>query len=153
MPFVAWLKRALAGAVALVLFAMMLLTVVDVVGRYVLHRPVAGSFELMQFMLAVLVFTALPLVTVDRAHITVSLFESTGGWPGRALRLFVLALSAMALALIAGRMWKQGDLLRETQAITGYLFWPIAPIAYFASALSALALVLLLAEGSGWKRR
>ncbi len=40
-----------------------------------------------------------------------------------------------------------GDRLHQTQAITGYLEWPVAPIAYFMSilaGLSALLIVMLL---------
>ncbi|HUG79203.1 MAG TPA: TRAP transporter small permease [Burkholderiales bacterium] len=151
---VAWLTRGLAAVAALVLFAMMGLTVVDVFGRYVLHRPVAGSFEVMQFLLAILVFTALPIVSHEREHITVALAE---GWLRgrlrRAQELFVLALSAAALAVIASRMWQQGDVLRETQAITGFLLWPIAPIAYFAAVLSGVALALVLVRLGASLRR
>ena len=45
---VLWVRRGLAGVVALGLFAMMVLTVVDVTGRYLFSRPVPGSFEVIR---------------------------------------------------------------------------------------------------------
>jgi hypothetical protein len=39
---------------------------------------------------------------------------------------------------MAYRMWIQADLMREGQHITGALQWPIAPVVYAASVLSAL---------------
>lgn len=141
---VEWVKRGLAAVVALVLFAMMALTVVDVTGRYLFSRPVPGGFEIMQFLLAIVVFAALPLVTHDCGHITVSLFDTffRGAWR-RVQELFVLIMSAIALAIVTLRMWDQGDVLAETEAITGFLLWPIAPIAYAMSLLSGVALMLL----------
>ena len=69
-------RRSLGWMVAAALAFMMVLTVVDVTGRFVFNRPIPGSFEVMEFCLAIVVFSALPLVTWDRRHITVSLFDS-----------------------------------------------------------------------------
>ena len=40
-----WLERALGVIAGSVLFAMMMLTAVDVVGRYVFNHPVTGAFR------------------------------------------------------------------------------------------------------------
>ena len=68
-------RHALGVIAASVLFFMMMLTVFDVAGRFFLAKPIPGSFELMEFGLAIVIFSALPLVTWDRGHITVSLLE------------------------------------------------------------------------------
>ena len=140
-----WLKRALASVSAIFLFVMMVLTVVDVGGRYLVNRPLPGSFEIMQFLLALLVFSALPIVTHDRGHITVSLFDGFFRGGMRRLQQFVIFLvSAIALAIITQRMWQQGNILDETGAITGFLLWPIAPVAYAMSVLGGIACFLML---------
>ncbi len=61
---------------ALALGAMMLLIVADVTLRYLFNLPIYGSVELTRYMLAVVVFGGLGLVTLDRGHIEVTLFES-----------------------------------------------------------------------------
>ncbi|MDW8469595.1 MAG: TRAP transporter small permease subunit [Burkholderiales bacterium] len=51
------------------LFAMMALTCVDVVGRYLLTRPVPGALEIIEILVAATVFLALPLVTLREEHV------------------------------------------------------------------------------------
>ena len=138
-------RRLLGWMVALVLAFMMALTVVDVTGRFVFNRPIPGSFEVMEFCLAIVVFSALPLVTWDRRHITVSLFDSLFRGSGDRLRQGVIQLaSLLGMGIVCWRMWDQGNRLHATQAITGYLEWPVAPIAYFMSVLAGLASLLVV---------
>ena len=60
---------ALLGVVAsAILLAMMLLTVTDVVARYVFSRPLRGAFEITELMLLVLIFAGLPLVSFADEH-------------------------------------------------------------------------------------
>ena len=60
---------------AVLLAIMMLLTCADVFMRYVLLRPILGSNEMTEFLLAGVVFAGLALVTGRRQHIVVTLFE------------------------------------------------------------------------------
>ena len=54
---------ALLGVVAsAILFAMMALTVVDVVARYVFSRPLRGAFEITELLLLALIFAGLAAV-------------------------------------------------------------------------------------------
>lgn len=141
----ALIRRALSAVMAALIFAMMGLTTVDVGARYLFAAPLPGGFEIMQFMMALLIFSALPLVTWNDGHIVVSIFE--GWFRGRIRyvhRTFVLMVSAGAVGLISWRMWRQGDVLAEGQQITGFLEWPIAPLAYVMSGLGAVTLVILL---------
>lgn len=131
--------------VSVVMFAMMALTTADVAGRALLNTPIKGSFEIVTFLLAILIFASLPLITWDEKHITVNLFER---WiKGRAQRVLDVVLSATStfvVALITERMWIQGRLMAEGQHITGFLEWPIAPIAYTMAVFSGLTTLILL---------
>lgn len=139
------IRHALGIICAMVLFFMMLLTVIDVAGRYLLSKPLPGSFEIMEFGLAIVVFSALPLVTWDRGHITVSLLEKfLHGALARLQRLFILGGSASIMGIVSWRLWIQGDRLVASSSITGFLEWPIAPISYAMSAFSGLSFVILL---------
>jgi len=140
-----WLLGALTALVAITMFAMMMLTTIDVGGRALINKPIKGSDELVSFMLAILVFASLPLVTWDEKHISVNLFDR---WIPAAVRrpLVVLlsAVSAVVMIGVAWRMWIQGRLMWEGQHITGALEWPIAPIAFVMSALSAVTAAMLI---------
>ncbi|MDO5369539.1 TRAP transporter small permease subunit, partial [Paracoccus sp. (in: a-proteobacteria)] len=65
--------RLLAAAGAGLTLLMVVVTCIDVVGRYLFNRPFGGAFEITQMSLAALVFVALPLTTRARAHVEVDL--------------------------------------------------------------------------------
>ena len=58
-----------------VLAALMLMTFTDVTLRYVFSNPILGSNEITQFLLAAAVFSGLAIVSGERSHIVVTLFE------------------------------------------------------------------------------
>lgn len=144
-PMAAWLWRILSSVSAMTLFAMMLLVVLDVAGRYLFNAPIAGSFEITEFLLALLVFAALPVVTREDTHVSVSVVEAL--LRGRAAfvqRLFVLSFGAVALGIITWRLWLGGDKLAAGRQVTGYLELPRAPIAWVASVLAGFACITVL---------
>ena len=77
-----WKRRAdalLGVAASAILLAMMLLTVVDVVARYVFSRPVRGAFEITELMLVVLIFAGLPLVSFSDEHAVMDFIDRVLG--------------------------------------------------------------------------
>jgi TRAP-type C4-dicarboxylate transport system permease small subunit len=140
------LDRVLAALVAATMFAMMAVVFVDVVGRDVFNAPLPGGFEIVEFLMPLAIFTALPLVTRDRQHITASLFEQwIRGRFKRALDQIILVFNVVVLGFVAWRMWVQGGQLAAADKISGFLEWPFAPIAYAIAVLAGLtALVQLL---------
>jgi TRAP-type C4-dicarboxylate transport system permease small subunit len=60
---------------ALALLVMMGLTFVDVNLRYWLGQPILGSNEMTEYLLGTVVFAGLVIVTGERSHIVVTLFE------------------------------------------------------------------------------
>ena len=73
----------LGGAASAILLGMMLLTVVDVVGRYVFNRPVRGAFEVTELMLVVLIFAGLPLVSYGDEHAVMDFVDRLLGPAGQ----------------------------------------------------------------------
>lgn len=69
------LFRVLGWLSALPVALIVVLTFADVLGRYVFSSPVRGSLEMIEFAMALVIFTALPLVTRQREHVTVSLID------------------------------------------------------------------------------
>ena len=53
-----WLRLdfALKIIMAVFLFVMMVLTAADVIGRYVFNAPISGAFEIVQYLMALVVF-------------------------------------------------------------------------------------------------
>ena len=104
-PDQGWTRHAeavLGVAASAILFAMMLLTFVDVVARYVFSRPVRGAFEVTELMLVVLIFAGLPLVSYADEHVTMDFIDRLLGPAGRArLQRAVHVACAAIMALLA----------------------------------------------------
>ena len=142
-----WLVRAFSAVVAVMMFAMMALTFTDVVARYVFNAPIGAAFEIIEFLMGLLIFSALPLITLDRAHITVSLLDGLFRRSRRirwAQQLFVLVFSTGAVGFITSRLWAQAETMREIQEPGEYLDIEIAPLVYVLAGLSLIAFVILL---------
>ncbi|MGD9942146.1 MAG: TRAP transporter small permease [Burkholderiaceae bacterium] len=141
-PLFRFTQYALSGVVAVITFAMMLITFVDVFARYLFNAPLRGAYEVIGFMLAIVVFSALPLVTWSREHITVEIFEQLGSAAMRRIQgRVVSACCGLLLAVMAWRLWVHAGLLEQGPQVTGFLELPYAPIAYFMGGMSALACV------------
>jgi TRAP-type C4-dicarboxylate transport system permease small subunit len=129
--------------IAVVAFGMMALIFVDVFMRYLFNAPLAGAFEIAQFLLALLVFLSLPIVVWAEENISVALF--TGWFQGRAahmLKAAVMAVNIAGLCLLAALIFRQYGSLQRSQQVTGYLEWPIHSLALVMVALVTLAILI-----------
>ena len=138
------LDKCLMAIIAVVMFAMMTVTFVDVTGRYVFNAPIPGGFEIIQFLLPMAMFGALPVITRAEEHIVISILEgvlnSGGAW---FQRFFVLIGCCVVNAGITYLMWLQGVELAEAEQVSGFLEWSFAPPAYVISGLSAITVVII----------
>ncbi|MBV1694793.1 MAG: TRAP transporter small permease [Hyphomicrobiales bacterium] len=142
------LQRVLGIAAAVLLFALMMLTCVDVVGRYFLNRPVLGAFELTEMALALLIFIGLPLVTLRQEHISVDLFDAiTPRWLLRVQHVVAHAIGAVATGYLAWRLWLRatgmlasGETTAQLKMALGYLCAAMAVL----TALTALAFFIVM---------
>lgn len=140
------LERLLEGACALLLLSLMLVTCVDVVGRYFFNRPLGGAFELTELMLGALVFAGLPLVSARGEHVEVDLLVSTMGAGFRGVVTRVAGVFSAAVLLVFA--WRLVDLWQTmledgTRSVSlGIPYAPLALIGAFACLLSAVGMVL-----------
>jgi TRAP-type C4-dicarboxylate transport system permease small subunit len=138
------IEAALGLGTACVLFSMMVLTCVDVVGRYFFNSPVQGGLELTEMMLAATIFSAMPLVTLREEHVVIDLLDSfMPDWLLRVQHIAACLVGAFALSVLTWRLWVRGEQLQtgETTAVLGI---PVAPYAYGMSALMAFNIAILL---------
>ncbi|MDO4723935.1 MAG: TRAP transporter small permease [Comamonadaceae bacterium] len=139
---VEWL---LDGVCVAALALLSCITTVDVVGRYVFNAPLQGAYESSELLLAVLVFSALPRVTWHRQHLMVSMIDGLLGRMGLRIQQIVVALvSALVLGALAYFLWLHAMQLASYGDMSNALQLPIAPFAYAASCLTALAALAAL---------
>jgi len=85
---------------------MMLLTVADVVLRAVSNRPIRGTFEIIELLLACTFFLALPAVFLRDEHLLVDVIDPLAPrWVPR-LRRFAEIIAIPVLATMAWEGWK-----------------------------------------------
>ena len=137
---------ALLGVVAsAILLAMMLLTVVDVVARYVFSRPLRGAFEITELMLLVLIFAGLPLVSFADEHAVMDFIDRLlgprgQGWLERAVQL----VNAGFMFLLTWLVWRKADRIWAYRDATDVLRIVYGPFVYFMAVTLALAGVIHL---------
>jgi TRAP-type C4-dicarboxylate transport system permease small subunit len=137
----------LGGVAGALLVLMMMVTVVDVVGRYFLNAPLPGGFELTQFLMAAIVYAGLPRVSDRDGQITIDLLDSVTPGRVRPVRDLLIQLICMGFfAILAYRLWVLAGEAMEWGDITQYLRWPLAPIIYFGSAMFAVAAVVYMGK-------
>jgi TRAP-type C4-dicarboxylate transport system permease small subunit len=139
------LDKCLMMIIAVVMFSMMAVTFIDVTGRYVFNTPIPGGFELIQFLMPLAMFGALPVITRLEEHIVISVLEgvlgSRGVWIQRFLVLIGCAVVNTGISYV---MWLQGVEFIESQQMSGFLEWSFAPPAFIISGLSALTVVIII---------
>ncbi len=147
-----WFDRALVPTLghvaAALILCLMLLTCVDVVGRYFLNRPVTGGFELTEVLLAALIFAGLPLVTLRGDHITVDLFDPvTPDWLFRIQHALASLIGAACTGCLSWRLWLRAEDLQRAGETTSQLQFRLAWLTYAMAilmALTAMALIVTL---------
>ncbi len=147
-----WERRAdavLGVAASAILMAMMCLTFVDVVARYVFNRPVRGGFEVTELLLLVLIFAGLPLVSHADEHDTMYFIHrlvrrGPRRWLHRVVHVVVAALMffmGWQVVIKAGRISAYGDATDVLRIVYG-------PFVYFSAAMIALAGLIHLYKAS-----
>ena len=137
----------LALVSAAVLLAIMLLTVADVTGRYVLNRPIRGAIEISMQMMSYVVFLCLAYTLVKGAHVRISL--ALDSLPQR-LRIQAEVIAGLCLCgLLVWGSWAQ---FRDSWVVWELMpaaidipWWPAKlamPIGFFAMAFQFSAYLL-----------
>lgn len=136
-----WGRAGLSHLSMWTLCAIVVLMVVDVTGRKFFDRPLLGAVELVEQLLLVSVYAAIPLVSQARGHINIELFDAfvPTAWQGARQALGELFCAALML----GCAWLVGQHALETRAngdtttLLRISIWP----------LEALVTLLLLCDG------
>ena len=126
------------------LFALMLLVTTDVTGRYLINKPLPAGYEMIQVLMGVLAFSSLPLISRSNEHIALGLFDHLfTGRVNRARLFLVHAFSGAVLGFMTWRLWVNAGKLLANHDATAVLQIPLAPICYFMTVMSALAVLAL----------
>lgn len=128
-----------------VLALMMFLTAGDVFLRNILNKPILGAYEITECMMAVMVASGIPYVSVTKSQIRVELLYSR--LPQRGQKFLTFTTDFLGLCFCSLLSWRaliylKGEYYSDTRL--GVLLIPTPPfIAVVALGWLLLALVLL----------
>ncbi|MEN9559084.1 MAG: hypothetical protein RLZZ502_295 [Pseudomonadota bacterium] len=138
------------GLSALALFAIMMLTLLDVIGRKFFNHSLPGALELTEFLMVVVIFGALPLVTLKAEHVV---FDSFDKFLTPAMqkmqRYLVHIVCALLLLGLAYLMWKAAVRLDGTGETSAQLQLNKANFVFgmsFACLLTSVTELLMLSS-------
>ena len=135
-------RRILHWLTGSLLIVLMLLTFVDVIGRYFLGQPVPGGHVLVQCLVCLLVFTGLPLVVLDDEHLRVRLLDRQMSQGQRKWRAFAVKIVIVgALAILAGQMFWQTAYFSGNGEYFESIRIPVSWMAGYAAVTTAVAVL------------
>jgi len=107
------------------LLPLMLITTADVLGRSFFNKPIAGTFELSEYMLAVLILLGAAYTQQVKGHVTVAFLTHTFGRKAQlTCRVVTLTLSLLIVGILVWQGFKLGI---EEAGVTDQLRVPRAP--------------------------
>ena len=148
-----WHFNILKWIVSLALFAMMMITFIDVIGRYLFNSPIFGAAEIIQFLLAGTVFSGMVLVSHEDKHVAVELVApALRARIPRTHQLIVVMFSTVGLLIIGLELTRITLHALEVGRLTIVLEWPIAivtgPSALFCYAAALVQALWLIRRKS-----
>lgn len=133
---------------ACVLFVLMSMTFLDVLLRSILGNPIESATELTRFFMAIIVFSALPLVTWKGSHIVVDLMDPLFSRKLARIRDTLIDLvCGIILFWPAQRVWVLAERAREYGDVTEYLNFPQYIIGWFISVFAFLTAIVFVLRG------
>lgn len=131
-------------ATAVLLFCLMVLTCVDVTGRYFFNHPVYGGFELTGILLGLTIFFALPLATRVGDNVRIDIFTLRSRKVRIAQHAIVHLIGSVAMFVLSMQLWKFGIRLLTAGETTLQLKIPIGYVTNAMSVLMAVTAVTFL---------
>jgi TRAP-type C4-dicarboxylate transport system permease small subunit len=133
------------GSIGLAL--LMFLTVADVCGRYLLNRPVSGTFELTEMSMVLIVFLALGLAQHHNEHISLDLaYNHFPSWLKKVTDLSVELINFVVLVAMTWQLYNYFVRMLDGNYTTAVLQLPIYPFVIVALAGTAAYVLAIICD-------
>lgn len=137
------INNVLSNIGVVLLAVLMLLGAVDVIGRYLFNKPIIGTMEIGEILLASMVMLSWGSTQIAKGHVTVELLLSRFSPLARAKVNFVTTfLSLVLFSLITWQSVLTAKLYHNAGRLVYTINWPLAPFQLVVS-LGALILCLV----------
>ena len=145
------INRFVAGIGGFFLIPLMLITAADVVMRDVFNRPIPGTVELSQYMLAIFILLGLAYSQQVKAHVAVSIITSR--FSERAQLILSIMTTLIGLFIFSILTWQGWVVGIEERTVSDMLRVPQYPFRLLvAVAALSVCLELLIDLGDSLKK-
>ncbi|MCP4388486.1 MAG: TRAP transporter small permease, partial [Gammaproteobacteria bacterium] len=125
--------------------ALMLITCIDVFGRYLFNNPLTGSTELTEIAVGIVIFSVFPIVSWRNDHVVVDILDHFFSRRVHMIRTIVInLLISVALVFLGQRIYVLGQRSLSYGEVTEYLAIPLGWMMIFIAIMcwvTALAVV------------
>ena len=129
----------------ILLCVMVVVTCIDVVGRYFFSAPLLGAHEIITLSMGVMIYLGIPLVTASREHLMIDLVANLLSSKGKRIQqIAVNSIAALTFILFSYLLLFYGFGLAEDLMITEDLEIEQAPIAYVMAVMCFLTIFVFL---------
>ncbi|WP_170375287.1 TRAP transporter small permease subunit [Ruegeria profundi] len=131
------------------LFILMVMTFCDVILRSMFNAPIEAATELTRILMAILVFSVLPMISAGKGQIAVDLTDGLFARLrlSRARDAIVYLVSGIMLFWPIQRVWILAERARDYGDVTEYLSIPVFYIGWFIAASAAITAVAMITTG------
>jgi TRAP-type transport system small permease protein len=137
--------RVMSGIGAIAVLLMMMFNIADITFRAFLRSSLRGTHEIVDFMMILVVFLAIPYVQHKKTNISISLL--TDRFPRKTKAITESVMCILSLAIIGTMTWAAFGHFRrlwETGKDTEVLNLPVAPFQFIlAFGLLVLCIVII----------
>jgi TRAP-type C4-dicarboxylate transport system permease small subunit len=136
-------SRWLSYLGAFALFLMMLLTTVDVIGRYFFRSPIPGGTEITEAMMVVIAFPVLAWCAAKRKHVEVEILMSRFSKKVQAITSVITTFAILAIYTLV--TWQSFVYSENVTTVASLLRFPLYPFYWVLTAgFAVLCLVVLI---------
>jgi TRAP-type C4-dicarboxylate transport system permease small subunit len=153
------LALGLALAATALLLGVAVLTMTDVLLRWLVAAPIRGLLDVVTVLTAVIVAACFPALLANRANVTIRLVGASGGPRlARVLDAFGALVTALFFGLMAWQYVGYAAEMTRAGERMAILRWPVAPwwwaVTAMIGATALVGLVVLAREirGAPWNR-
>jgi len=103
-PPLPWLRTIVAAISGIGLLALMFVMAGDVVGRYLLNRPVPGAYELVEYLMAIIVPFSVAYSAAQKCHVGVDILVEK--LPRRVRAVIDIITELITIVLVGFVIWQ-----------------------------------------------
>lgn len=130
-----------------VLGLLMLLTVVDVAGRYFFNSPITGTTEISRLMMVLIVFPALGWAALGKMHVRVDLLVTRFSPKTQAIfGIITLIISLGVYFVITWQSFLESAVVKRQTSLLQISFTPFYWVMSVGFAMFCLSIVVLVIE-------